>query len=173
MELPNWLKISLVVSYVLIASIGINTFQNCSGLQDSQKWKNIKMFLSHTLTIAIVVPIILLLKDTDFLNGDKMYMLYAILGFIASAMSLGMADDSKCKEKGYTGTSAIFLIGYLAMIAFLIYKLIDGMGTGTGNGNAKAPLLNNGPKSNNVQPSPNNIRKQMNGGKNSIPPNLR
>ena len=125
------------------------------------------MFLSHTLTIAIVVPIILKLKDTDFLNGDKMYMLYAILGFIASAMSLGMADDSKCKEKGYTGTSAFFLVGYLAMIAYLIYKVIDGMS------NAKAPLLNNGPKSNNVQPSPNNIGKLMNGGKNSIPPNRR
>tara|TARA_B100001250_G_C19816864_1_gene798947 strand:- start:1478 stop:1864 length:387 start_codon:yes stop_codon:yes gene_type:complete len=127
------------------------------------------MFLSHTLTIAIVVPIILLLKDTDFLNGDKMYMLYAILGFIASAMSLGMADDSKCKEKGYTGTSTVFLIGYLAMNAFLIYKIVEGMGTD----NAKVPLLNNGPKSNNVQPSPNNIRKQMNGGKNSIPPSFR
>ncbi|QOR60661.1 hypothetical protein [Bathycoccus sp. RCC716 virus 3] len=169
MELPNWLKISLVLSYVLIASLGINTFQNCPDIQDSQKWKNIKMFLSHTLTIAMIVPIILLLKDTDFLNGDKMYMLYAILGFIASAMSLGMANDSKCKEKGYTGTSTIFLIGYLAMNAFLIYKIVEGMGTG----NAKAPLLNNGPKSNNVQPSPNNINKLMNGGKNSIPPNRR
>ncbi len=169
MELPNWLKISLVLSYVLIASLGISTFQNCPDIQDSQKWKNIKMFLSHTLTIAIVVPIILLLKDTDFLNGDKMYMLYAILGFIASAMSLGMADDSKCKEKGYTGTSTVFLIGYLAMNAFLIYKIVEGMGTD----NAKVPLLNNGPKSNNVQPSPNNIRKQMNGGKNSIPPSFR
>ena len=169
MELPNWLKISLVLSYVLIASLGINTFQNCPDIQDSQKWKNIKMFLSHTLTIAMIVPIILLLKDTDFLNGDKMYMLYAILGFIASAMSLGMANDSKCKEKGYTGTSTFFLIGYLAMNAFLIYKIVEGMGTG----NAKAPLLNNGPKSNNVQPSPNNISKLMNGGKNSIPPRYR
>lgn len=169
MELPNWLKISLVLSYVLIASLGISTFQNCPDIQDSQKWKNIKMFLSHTLTIAMIVPIILLLKDTDFLNGDKMYMLYAILGFIASAMSLGMANDSKCKEKGYTGTSTVFLIGYLAMNAFLIYKIVEGMGTD----NAKAPLLNNGPKSNNVQPSPNNISKLMNGGKNSIPPRYR
>ena len=169
MELPNWLKISLVLSYVLIASLGISTFQNCPDIQDSQKWKNIKMFLSHTLTIAMIVPIILLLKDTDFLNGDKMYMLYAILGFIASAMSLGMANDSKCKEKGYTGTSTVFLICYLAMNAFLIYKIVEGMGTG----NAKAPLLNNGPKSNNVQPSPNNISKLMNGGKNSIPPRYR
>lgn len=169
MELPNWLKISLVLSYVLIASLGINTFQNCPDIQDSQKWKNIKMFLSHTLTIAMIVPIILLLKDTDFLNGDKMYMLYAILGFIASAMSLGMANDSKCKEKGYTWTSTVFLIGYLTMNAFLIYKIVEGMGTG----NTKAPLLNNGPKSNNVQPSPNNISKLMNGGKNSIPPRYR
>lgn len=169
MELPNWLKISLVLSYVLIASLGISTFQNCPDIQDSQKWKNIKMFLSHTLTIAMIVPIILLLKDTDFLNGDKMYMLYAILGFIASAMSLGMANDSKCKEKGYTWTSTVFLIGYLAMNAFLIYKIVEGMGTD----NAKAPLLNNGPKSNNVQPSPNNISKLMNGGKNSIPPRYR
>lgn len=169
MELPNWLKISLVLSYVLIASLGISTFQNCPDIQDSQKWKNIKMFLSHTLTIAMIVPIILLLKDTDFLNGDKMYMLYAILGFIASAMSLGMANDSKCKEKGYTGTSTVFLIGYLTMNAFLIYKIVEGMGTD----NAKAPLLNNGPKSNNVQPSPNNISKLMNGGKNSIPPRYR
>jgi hypothetical protein len=169
MELPNWLKISLVLSYVLIASLGISTFQNCPDIQDSQKWKNIKMFLSHTLTIAMIVPIILLLKDTDFLNGDKMYMLYAILGFIASAMSLGMANDSKCKEKGYTWTSTVFLIGYLIMNAFLIYKIVEGMGTD----NAKAPLLNNGPKSNNVQPSPNNISKLMNGGKNSIPPRYR
>ena len=169
MELPNWLKISLVLSYVLIASLGINTFQSCPDIQDSQKWKNIKMFLSHTLTIAMIVPIILLLKDTDFLNGDKMYMLYAILGFIASAMSLGMANDSKCKEKGYTWTSTVFLIGYLIMNAFLIYKIVEGMGTD----NAKAPLLNNGPKSNNVQPSPNNISKLMNGGKNSIPPRYR
>ena len=167
MELRPSLKIALIISYVIIAGLGINTFQNCTDVQESQKWKNIKMFLSHTLTIAIIVPIILKLKDTDFLNGDKMYMLYAILGFIASAMSLGMADDSKCKEKGYTGTSAFFLVGYLAMIAYLIYKVIDG------NGNAKAPLLNNGPKSNNVQPSPNNIGKLMNGGKNSIPPNRR
>ena len=147
MELRPSLKIALIISYVLIASLGISTFQNCPDIQDSQKWKNIKMFLSHTLTIVMIVPIILLLKDTDFLNGDKMYMLYAILGFIASAMSLGMADDSKCKEKGYTGTSTIFLVGYLAMIAYLIYKIVDGMDTG--NGNAKAPLLNNGPKSNN------------------------
>ena len=97
MELRPSLKIALIISYVLIASIGINTFQNCTDVQESQKWKNIKMFLSHTLTIAIIVPIILKLKDTDFLSGDNMFILYGIFGFLAAAMSLGMANDSSVK----------------------------------------------------------------------------
>ena len=154
MELPNWLKISLVVSYVLIASIGINTFQNCSGIQDSQKWKNIKMFLSHTLTIAIVVPIILKLKDTDFLSGDNMFILYGIFGFLAAAMSLGMANDSKCKDKGYVGTSSVALVSYLLVNAFLIYKMID-MGNSNGVSVPNAPVTQVMNNIKNGVPAPN------------------
>lgn len=154
MELRPSLKIALIISYVLIASIGINTFQNCTDVQESQKWKNIKMFLSHTLTIAIVVPIILKLKDTDFLSGDNMFILYGIFGFLAAAMSLGMANDSKCKDKGYVGTSAVALVSYLLVNAFLIYKMID---MGNSNG-VSVPNVSVAPVMNNIKngvPAPN------------------
>ena len=154
MELRPSLKIALIISYVLIASIGINTFQNCTDVQESQKWKNIKMFLSHTLTIAIIVPIILKLKDTDFLSGDNMFILYGIFGFLAAAMSLGMANDSKCKDKGYVGTSAVALVSYLLVNAFLIYKMID---MGNSNG-VSVPNVSVAPVMNNIKngvPNPN------------------
>jgi len=154
MELRPSLKIALIISYVLIASIGINTFQNCTDVQERQKWKNIKMFLSHTLTIAIVVPIILKLKDTDFLSGDNMFILYGIFGFLAAAMSLGMANDSKCKDKGYVGTSSVALVSYLLVNAFLIYKMID---MGNSNG-VSVPNVSVAPVMNNIKngvPAPN------------------
>jgi|TARA_B100000497_G_C7665853_1_gene401440 hypothetical protein len=154
MELRPSLKIALIISYVLIASIGINTFQNCTDVQESQKWKNIKMFLSHTLTIAIVVPIILKLKDTDFLSGDNMFILYGIFGFLAAAMSLGMANDSKCKDKGYVGTSAVALVSYLLVNAFLIYKMID-MGNSNGVSVPNAPVTQVMNNIKNGVPAPN------------------
>ena len=154
MELRPSLKIALIISYVLIASIGINTFQNCTDVQESQKWKNIKMFLSHTLTIAIIVPIILKLKDTDFLSGDNMFILYGIFGFLAAAMSLGMANDSKCKDKGYVGTSAVALVSYLLVNAFLIYKMID-MGNSNGVSVPNAPVTQVMNNIKNGVPAPN------------------
>jgi len=154
MELRPSLKIALIISYVLIASIGINTFQNCTDVQESQKWKNIKMFLSHTLTIAIVVPIILKLKDTDFLSGDNMFILYGIFGFLAAAMSLGMANDSKCKDKGYVGTSSVALVSYLLVNAFLIYKMID-MGNSNGVSVPNAPVTQVMNNIKNGVPAPN------------------
>tara|TARA_Y100000741_G_scaffold112674_1_gene84561 strand:+ start:3322 stop:3792 length:471 start_codon:yes stop_codon:yes gene_type:complete len=154
MELRPSLKIALIISYVLIASIGINTFQNCTDVQESQKWKNIKMFLSHTLTIAIIVPIILKLKDTDFLSGDNMFILYGIFGFLAAAMSLGMANDSKCKDKGYVGTSAVALVSYLLVNAFLIYKMID-MGNSNGVSLPNAPVTQVMNNIKNGVPAPN------------------
>ena len=154
MELRPSLKIALIISYVLIASIGINTFQNCTDVQESQKWKNIKMFLSHTLTIAIIVPIILKLKDTDFLSGDNMFILYGIFGFLAAAMSLGMANDSKCKDKGCVGTSAVALVSYLLVNAFLIYKMID-MGNSNGVSLPNAPVTQVMNNIKNGVPAPN------------------
>mgnify|MGYP001030153195 FL=1 len=154
MELRPSLKIALIISYVIIAGLGINTFQNCTDVQESQKWKNIKMFLSHTLTIAIIVPIILKLKDTDFLSGDNMFILYGIFGFLAAAMSLGMANDSKCKDKGYVGTSAVALVSYLLVNAFLIYKMIDmGNSNGVSVSNASTTVVMNNIK--NGVPAPN------------------
>lgn len=154
MELRPSLKIALIISYVIIAGLGINTFQNCTDVQESQKWKNIKMFLSHTLTIAIIVPIILKLKDTDFLSGDNMFILYGIFGFLAAAMSLGMANDSKCKDKGYVGTTSVALVSYLLVNAFLIYKMID---VGNSNG-VSVPNVSVAPVMNNIKngvPAPN------------------
>jgi hypothetical protein len=112
------------------------------------------MFLSHTLTIAIVVPIILKLKDTDFLSGDNMFILYGIFGFLAAAMSLGMANDSKCKDKGYVGTSAVALVSYLLVNAFLIYKMID-MGNSNGVSVPNAPVTQVMNNIKNGVPAPN------------------
>ena len=71
-------------------------------------------------------------------------------------MSLGMANDSKCKDKGYVGTTSVALVSYLLVNAFLVYKMID-MGNSNGNG-VSVPNVSVAPVMNNIKngvPNPN------------------
>ena len=43
-----FLIITLAIFYTVITAMGISLFNECNGIQDSEMWKNIKMYLSHT-----------------------------------------------------------------------------------------------------------------------------
>ena len=43
------------VFYIAASSVGIKTFNDCDQVQNSQKWKNLKGFLSHTMAAAIAM----------------------------------------------------------------------------------------------------------------------
>ena len=43
----------LGILYVAITALGIDTYNKCEGIKDSEKFQNLKMFMSHTMTIGI------------------------------------------------------------------------------------------------------------------------
>lgn len=85
----------LAVFYIAIASVGIRTFQKCSKIQDSQKWKNLKMFLSHTLTMAITVVLTLFVTKLFKSEAGAFGMIFGVTGFIASIITISLTRECK------------------------------------------------------------------------------
>ena len=94
------LTIILATFYVSVSSIGIGIYDKCNQLKTSEKWKNIRKILSHTLVIAMTIPGVLF---TRYLVGDDKLMggmgiLYGILGIIGSSIAYALYNESACKE---------------------------------------------------------------------------
>ena len=94
-----FLIITLAIFYTVITAMGISLFNKCNGIQDSEMWQNIKMYLSHTMTIGIMIPVVFIIQKMFKKKGWSIGMLYAIMGLIGSAMVLGMAQSDECKSK--------------------------------------------------------------------------
>ena len=52
----------------------------CEGIQGSEKYQNLKMFMSHTMTIAITIPVVLLLMKLVKNEGGVFTIVYSIMG---------------------------------------------------------------------------------------------
>ena len=48
------LTILLGIFFVAITALGIDKYNKCEGIQDSEKYQNLKMFMSHTMAISIL-----------------------------------------------------------------------------------------------------------------------
>jgi len=138
-ETPSWKLVGMTVVlagiYASISGVGIKVFQRCEAIQSSQKWKNIKMYLSHTVTLGIAIPVVLLIQKVlgDTTQEKLLASLYCIMGFIGSAMSLALAqecpdsdEDEAAKGMGAFGI-VIYLLAAIGSAAF-IFKQKRNMG---------------------------------------------
>jgi len=84
------------IFYIAITAVGVQTFNKCSQIQDSQKWKNINGFLSHTMTMAITMIATLTLAKFVKSEAAAFGLIFGIFGIIASAMTISLT--SECKD---------------------------------------------------------------------------
>lgn len=95
----SWGVIGMIVVlgtfYIAISSLGIDTFNKCSKIQDSQKWKNLKSYLSHTMTMVIASIATLILVKMFKSQVVVFAMVFGIMGVIASSMTLAMTNECK------------------------------------------------------------------------------
>ena len=102
-----FLTIGLALGYIVIASMGINNFKTCGeDVTGSKTNQNLNEFLVASIAIAIAIPAILLFMKLvgHFDMTQKMFVfgiLYAVMGVIASAISLNFS--MKCKKEEGTG----------------------------------------------------------------------
>lgn len=119
---------ALAASYLVVASLGIDTFTNkCKELAGVKTHENLNKWLVATLAIAITIPCTLLIVRTA---GSKlnalMGLLFGILGIVASSAVIHW--NRKCEtpesEKIYGGINmAVFIVMLLIAMWFLRPKL--------------------------------------------------
>jgi hypothetical protein len=92
------LTILLGIFFVAITALGIDKYNKCEGIQGSEKYQNLKMFMSHTMTIAITIPVILLLQKLVTNEGGVFTIVYAIMGLIASSIAVDIMRQPECED---------------------------------------------------------------------------
>jgi len=115
--------IILGVIYIAVTSLGIQTYNKCEGIQGSQKFTNLKNFMSHTMAVAIAIPIVFLLTKFVKNEGGVFTIIYAIMGIASSAMAIQIMNQPDCKD-GVKKDEKNFAI--VALVFWLILFLAGG-----------------------------------------------
>lgn len=117
---------ALAASYLVVASLGIDTFtKKCKELAGVKTQENLNKWLVATLAIAITIPFTLIVVK---LSGKKlqalMMLLFGILGIVASSAVIHW--NRKCEtpdsEKIYGGINMAIYIVMLLIAMFLLQK---------------------------------------------------
>ena len=128
------LTIILGVFFVAITALGIDKYNKCEGIKDSEKFQNLKMFMSHTMTIAITIPIVLLLMKFVNNEGGVFTIVYSIMGLIASAIAMDIMRQPECEDtvkKSDKNFAIMSLVGWIILLlagSFFTFKKYPKLG---------------------------------------------
>ena len=128
------LTILLGIFFVAITSLGIDKYNKCEGIQDSEKYQNLKMFMSHTMAIAITIPVILLLQKFVANEGGVFTIIYAIMGLTASAIAMDIMRQPECEDtvkKSDKNFAIMSLVGWIILLlagSFFTFKKYPKLG---------------------------------------------
>jgi len=128
------LTILLGIFFVAITALGIDKYNKCVGIQGSKKYQNLKAFMSHTMAIAIAIPVILILQKFVTNEGGVFTIIYAIMGLTASAIAMNIMGQPECKDtvKSSDKNFAIMsLIGWIILLlagSFFTFKKYPKLG---------------------------------------------
>lgn len=100
----NWGTIGIILFlsffYMVIASLGIDTFSKCDELQGKTVQENLNKWLIATLAIAITIPFTLFVtKVADSKKLGAFTFIYAIMGLIGSAATLNWVLNCEVAKK--------------------------------------------------------------------------
>ena len=128
LEMPLWTVIFLgliAAAYVTVTSLGMSIYNNCEGLtEESKMHDNLYRYLSHTLTIAIVIPATLLFTKLFSKDAAAFLFLYSVMGVVGSAIAFNSSKkcDSVDESKQTYLTIALSAFSFtLFMTGFMLY----------------------------------------------------
>lgn len=114
------LTILLGIFFVAITALGIDKYNKCEGIQSSEKYQNLKMFMSHTMTIAITIPIVLLLMKFVNNEGGVFTIVYAIMGLTSSAIAMDIMRQPECEDTVKTSDKNFAIMSIIGWIILLL-----------------------------------------------------
>ena len=128
----NWGTIGIILFlgffYMVIASIGIDTFSKCDELKGKAVQENLNKWLIATLAIALAIPFTLFVtKVAGTKKLGAFTLIYAIMGLIGSAATLNWVRNCKAAKKDqsklvYSGLNVASFSCVLLISLFLFVK---------------------------------------------------
>ena len=124
----SWSTIGIItvlgLTYIVAASIGINTFSKCEKFKGKRLQENLNKILVATLGMAIAIPFTLSMTKM-FSNEMPVFLLtYAIMGVIGSAIALNWTVNCDEAEKQSTTTIGVSLASFIAMLMFGVFLIV-------------------------------------------------
>jgi len=124
----SWNTIGIItilgLTYIVAASIGINTFSKCEKFKGKQLQENLNKILVATLGMALAIPFTLSMTKM-FSNEMPVFLLtYAIMGVIGSAIALNWTVNCDEAEKQSTTTIGVSLASFIAMLMFGVFLIV-------------------------------------------------
>jgi H+/Cl- antiporter ClcA len=124
----SWNTIGIIavlgLTYIVAASIGINTFSKCEKFKGKKLQENLNKILVATLGMAIAIPFTLSMTKM-FSNEMPVFLLtYAIMGVIGSSIALNWTVNCKEAEKQSTTTIGVSLASFIAMLMFGVFLIV-------------------------------------------------
>lgn len=121
-----FLIIALAMSYLVVASLGIDMFSKCEELKGKILHENFNKWLIATLAIAITIPVTLLMTKlaSSKLTG-LMALLFAVMGIVGSSAVIYWGNKCATEEdndskKVYGGINMAIFIIMLLVALFLL-----------------------------------------------------
>ena len=124
----SWNTIGIItvlgLTYIVAASIGINTFSKCEKFKGKKLQENLNKILVATLGMALAIPFTLTMTKM-FSNEMPVFLLtYAIMGVIGSSIALNWTVNCEEAEKQSTTTIGVSLASFIAMLMFGVFLIV-------------------------------------------------
>jgi drug/metabolite transporter (DMT)-like permease len=124
----SWNTIGIItvlgLTYIVAASIGINTFSKCEKFKGKRLQENLNKILVATLGMAIAIPFTLSMTKM-FSNEMPVFLLtYAIMGVVGSSIALNWTVNCDEAEKQSTTTIGVSLASFIAMLMFGVFLIV-------------------------------------------------
>jgi hypothetical protein len=89
----------LALMYMVTTSISIDVYSKCSSVKDSKLYDTLFKYMSHTLVIALTIPLTLLLTKMFYNDSGAFMMLYGILGLIVSLAAVDLTRKCNVNDQ--------------------------------------------------------------------------
>jgi len=124
----SWNTIGIItvlgLTYIVAASIGINTFSKCEKFKGKQMQENLNKILVATLGMAIAIPFTLTMTKMFSDEMPVFVLTYAIMGVIGSSIALNWTVNCDEAKKQSTTTIGVSLASFIAMLMFGIFLIV-------------------------------------------------
>ena len=124
----SWNTIGIItvlgLTYIVAASIGINTFSKCEKFKGKKLQENLNKVLVATLGMALAIPFTLSMTKM-FSNEMPVFLLtYAIMGVVGSSIALNWTVNCEEAERQSTTTIGVSLASFIAMLMFGVFLIV-------------------------------------------------